>query len=174
MLTGVREIGKTRVCERVVEEAQKRGFSCAGVLSPGLFESQEKVDISLVDVASGEERLLATADEVPHGVRWGRFRFVPSSLAWGGDLLATATPCDLLVVDELGPVELETGQGLVKAFDVLAQGGFSLALVVVRPALLDDLVGRLKVNQPVILEVTLSNRDQLPTRIVSLLEKEKG
>lgn len=174
LLTGERETGKTHLCKRVVEEAQRRGFSCTGVLSPGLFESREKVGISLVDVASGEARPLATADEVRHGVRWGRYRFVPSSLAWGGGLLATATPCDLLVVDELGPLELETGQGLVKALDVLAQGGFYLALVVVRPALLDDLLGRLKVNQPVILEVTLSNRDQLPTRIVSLLEKEKG
>ena len=174
LLMGEREIGKTHLCQRVVEETQRRGFSCAGVLSPALFEGGEKVGISLIDVASGEERLLATANDVPHGVRWGRYRFVPSSLAWGGDLLAKAAPCDLLVVDELGPLELELGEGLVQALDVLVRGGFSLALVVVRPGLLDDVTGRLKVKQPVILEVTPSNRDSMPMRILSLLEKEKG
>lgn len=174
MLTGEREVGKTYICQRVVEEAERRGFSCAGVLSPALFDGQEKVGISLIDVASGEERSLATADDTPHGVRWGKYRFVPSSLAWGAELLAEAIPCDLLVVDELGPLELESGQGLVSALDVLAQGGFSLALVVVRPALLDEMKGRLKGRQPSILEVTLANRDQLPTRILSMLEEQGG
>ena len=174
MLTGEREVGKTYLCERVVEVARRRGFSCAGVLAPALFERQEKVGISLVDVASGEERFLASADDIPQGVRWGRYRFVSSSLAWGGDLLARAIPCDLLVVDELGPLELERGNGLVKAMDVLVQGGFSLALVVVRPALLNEVTARLKGRQPVTLEVTVSNRDQLPMHILSLLEEEKG
>jgi nucleoside-triphosphatase THEP1 len=173
LLTGERETGKTHLCQRVMEEAQRRGFSCAGVLSRALFEGQQKTGISLVDVASGEERLLATADDFPHGVRWGRYRFVPSSLAWGGDLLAKAAPCDLLVVDELGPLELELGQGLVKALDVLVRGGFSLALVVVRPALLNDVRELLEGRQPVIIEVTLSNRDQLPMRILSILEEVK-
>ncbi len=174
LLTGERKIGKTNLCQRVVEEAQQRGFSCTGVLSPALFDGKEKVGISLVDVASGEERPLASADDVSHGVRWGRYSFVPSSLAWAGDLLAKATPCDLLVVDELGPLELELGQGLVRALDVLVQGGFSLALVVVRPALLDEVRLRLKGKRPVTLEVTLSNRDQLSMQILSLLEEETG
>jgi nucleoside-triphosphatase len=173
LLTGEREIGKTYACQRVVEEAKRRGFSCAGVLSPALFDGQEKVGISLIDVASGEERPLATVDDALEGVRWGKYRFVPSTLAWGSELLANAIPCDLLVVDELGPLELEAGQGLVGALDVLAQGGFSLALVVVRPALVDEVEGRLKGKRPVILEVNLSNRDQLPARIISILEEER-
>jgi len=174
LLTGERATGKTHLCQRVVEEAQRRGFSCAGVLSPAVFEGQEKVGISLVDVVSGDERPLASADDAPHGLRWGRYRFVPSSLAWGADLLTAATPCDLLVVDELGPLELELGQGLAKALDVLVKGAFSLALVVVRPALLHHVKERLKGRQPVTLEVSLSNRDRLPMRILSMLEEERG
>jgi len=173
LLTGERGTGKTHLCQRVVEEARRRGFSCTGVLSPALFDGQEKVGISLVDVATGEERPLASAEDASQGLQWGRYGFVPSSLTWGGALLTRATPCQLLVVDELGPLELELGQGLVKALDVLAQGGFSLALVVVRPALLNEVTARLKGRQPIILEVTPSNRDQLPVQILSMLEGEK-
>src|SRR4030043_156033 len=54
-------------------------------------------------------------------------------------LLARGTSRCLLIVDELGPLELELGQGLVAALAVLNEGAFSLALVVVRPELLDTL-----------------------------------
>ena len=174
LLTGEREVGKTRLCQRVVEQAQRRGLSCKGVLSTALFEGQEKVGIGLVDAASGEERPLAAADDAPGEVRWGRYRFDASSLAWGAELLSSATPCDLLVVDELGPLELELGQGLVKALDVLVRGGFALALVVVRPALIEEVRERLEGKQPLVLEVTLSNRDRLPGRILSLLQEQAG
>ncbi len=83
LLVGERGIGKTRLCERAIEAARSRGFSCAGVFSRALFEGQEKVGINLVDADSGEERRLATADDVPDEVRWGRYRFDPCTLVWG-------------------------------------------------------------------------------------------
>jgi nucleoside-triphosphatase THEP1 len=173
LLTGERETGKTHLCQRVVEEARLRGYACAGVLSRALFEGGEKVGINLVDVASSEERPLATADQVPDRVRWGRYRFIPSTLAWGAELLCGATPCDLLVVDELGPLELERGQGLVKALDVLVEGGFGVALLVIRPALVDEVRRRLEGEKVELVEVTLDNRDQLPEKVLSALEAEK-
>jgi len=170
LVTGDREVGKTFLCRSVVEEAKRRGFACAGVLSRAHIEGQEEVGISLIDVASGEERPLATAGDTRQGVRWGRYMFVPSSLEWGVRLLANATPCDLLVVDELGPLELEMGQGLVPALDVLTGGGFALALVVVRPALLNEVKERLQGRELDIVEVTLSSRDQLRMQLLSRLE----
>ncbi len=174
MLTGERGIGKTVLCQRVVDEARRRGFSCAGVISPALYDGQEKVGISLVDVASGDERPLASVDDIPDGVRWGRYSFVPSSLTWGSDLLARATPCDLLVIDELGPLELVTGRGLVTALDVLMGGGFALALVVVRPELVDQARERLKAKETLTLEVTFPNRERLPMHVLSLLGEEEA
>lgn len=173
MLTGEREVGKTHLCQRVVEEAKERGFTCAGVISLAVFESEHKVGITLVDVGTGEERPLASADDLGGDVRWGRYSFVPASLAWGAEILTGATPCDLLVIDELGPLELELGRGLVKAVDVLVRGGFSLAIAVVRPALLGKLRERLGGRQTDVVEVTPLNRDQLPPRLVSMLEEER-
>ena len=133
LLTGERSVGKTYLCQQVARQARKKGHSCAGVLSPDLFEDTEKVGSNLVDVATGEQRLLAVADDAPGDVRWGRYRFVPATFEWAANTLETATPCDVLILDELGPLELELGKGLAKALDVLNGGGFSMALVVVRP-----------------------------------------
>jgi nucleoside-triphosphatase THEP1 len=169
LLTGERGIGKTGVCQRVVREARERGLACAGVVSPAVFEDGEKTGITLVEVATDEYRPLAVAEDLPPGVRWGKYRFVPEALEWGAQVLEAATPCDLLVVDELGPLELEADQGLVAALDVLNAGGFSLALVVVRPELVEKLRERLGGRVAQILEVTLANREQLPALIVDLL-----
>lgn len=170
LLTGERGVGKTHLCQRVVREAHERGYSCAGVFSPPVLVDGDKVGISLVDAATGEERTLATADRSPGQVRWGKYRFVSSTLEWGATALTKATPCDLLVVDELGPLELELGQGLVDALDVLSDGGYSLALVVVRPELVKLVDHRLEALETRVVEVTLENRDQLPGQIVSMLD----
>ena len=174
LLTGERSVGKTYLCQQVVRQARKKGYSCAGVLSPALFADTEKVGINLVDVATGEERLLAVADDAPGDVRWGRYRFVPATLEWATNRLETATPCDLLILDELGPLELERGKGLVQALDVLNGGGFSMALVVVRPELVATLERRLEGKGTVVLEVTLQNREQLRGQIVSMLGEKGG
>jgi len=170
LLTGERGVGKTHLCQRVVREVLEQGYSCAGVLSPPVIVDGDKVGISLVDAASGAKRALATADRAPGKVRWGKYRFVPSTLEWGVSLLSRATPCDLLVVDELGPLELELGQGLVEALHVLSEGDYSLALVVVRPELVEFVDHRLEGQQTRVIEVTLQNRDRLPGEIVSMLD----
>ena len=54
LLTGERSVGKTYLCQQVVRQARKKGYSCAGVLSPALFADTEKVGINLVDVATGD------------------------------------------------------------------------------------------------------------------------
>jgi nucleoside-triphosphatase len=173
LLTGERGIGKTHLCQRVVQLAQERGYVCAGVLSPAVFSDGEKVAINLIDVSTGEDRLLAAVDDVPGDVRSGKYRFVSSTLEWATKALRTAIPCDLLIVDELGPLELESKGGLVEALDILRGGGFGLGLVVIRPELLDSLRGRLQSVDSLVLRVTLSNRDRLPGQILSILDQER-
>lgn len=171
LVTGARGVGKTHLCEQVVEQAGQRGYRCAGVLSRAVFGGDDKVGIALVDVATNAERSLAVADDMPCELRWGRYRFVPATLEWGSDRLIGATPCDLLIVDELGPLELMLGEGLVAALDVLDKGAFTLALVVVRPELLDILRERLRCAETRVVDVGLQNRDQLPGQILSLLDE---
>ncbi len=135
ILSGPRGGGKTTLCQQLLELARQRGLDCAGIISPARIEGGRKVGIDLLDVRSGECRPLAEADGLPGELRTAAFRFDPGVVEWGAGLLNAACPCDVLVVDELGPLELERGQGWTNALDVLRNGPFKLALVVVRPAL---------------------------------------
>ncbi len=101
LITGPRGVGKTTLCLRTVTLAREARYSCAGLLT--LREDDDRR--ILVDVRTGNRRALTTAG--PTAVPVGRYLFDPDALAWGAAILARSTPCDLLVLDELGA----TGDG---------------------------------------------------------------
>jgi hypothetical protein len=92
--------------------------------------------------AGGVRRLTLPPGEPEHprladaAVTLGEYRFDAQVLDWGSDVLASATPCGLLIIDELGPLEFVRRLGWTRAFDVLALCRYDLAVVVVRPELL--------------------------------------
>ena len=138
ILTGGRGAGKTRACQRLVEQAQLRGWSIAGVLCPAVFENGAKTAINMLDLSTGRLQHLARHENRQTGFEvTDHWNFDEAVLEEGNDILGAAGKCDLLVVDELGPLEFSRGQGWVKAFDTLARGEFKRAVVVIRPELMD-------------------------------------
>ena len=168
ILTGERNVGKTTVCRETIALAQARRCTCGGVLTfsrPGGVRD-------VLDVRSGYTRRLTLEPGAVPAVIQGRFRFDPETLSWGSDALVHATPCHLLVVDELGPLEVEQGEGWVRAFDVLHRADFALALVVVRPELIARVQTKLPADAVTVLTVTTHNRDDLPGTLLEVLEGE--
>ena len=144
ILSGEREAGKTTTCLRLAKEARQRGLRPAGVICPARWVGGRKVGIDLMDVRTGERRPLAEADERPAALRTPAYRFHQQGLDWGAAIVESATPCTLLIIDELGPLELVQGQGWASALDVLAAGRFERAVVVIRP----DLIPRFRQRVP--------------------------
>lgn len=140
LVTGAIGCGKTTYCRTEIDAARRAGLDVAGVLSPARFEQGVKVGIDALDLRNGELRPLAhlrraeAADAT--GVVTQRWRFDAATLAWANQALATATPCDLLVVDELGPLELEQGRGWTAGLAAIDTRAFDAALVVVRHSLI--------------------------------------
>ena len=135
VLTGERQAGKTSLCKRIIDLAKARSAAVAGVVSPALFCNGYKEGISVVDLRSATSRLLATKQANPAPGELG-YRFDETVLRWANDAIASSSPCDLLVVDEIGPLEVLQNHGFVAAFEVLQTGEYDLALVVVRPELI--------------------------------------
>lgn len=135
ILSGAVGSGKTTICRQAADRAEQHGLDCAGILCPARFVGPDKVGIDLLDLRTKQRRSLAEADDQPAALRTGKYRFDVEAMTWGMACLETACPCDLLIIDELGPLELERGEGWVNALDILRAGQFEMALVVVRPGL---------------------------------------
>jgi nucleoside-triphosphatase THEP1 len=170
VLSGESGCGKTSLCTQVARLARAAGLDMAGLLTPARLAGGRKVGLDVQDVRSGRRRLLAEARggrEPIAGPATEGWRFDPEGLAWGAGLLAQAIPCDVLIVDELGPLELLRRQGWQIGLDVLRAGGYCLALVAVRPSLLSRFQERLGISDFLTLTVTQDNRSGLAHDLIA-------
>ena len=163
IISGERGAGKSATCQRALGLARAAGYSCAGLLT-----LPDGVDLVVVDVSNGERRTLTVSEG---GLRQGRYLFDPKVLAWGARVLERALPCDLFVVDELGPLEFERGQGWGGALDLLRRGQYDLALVVVRPVLVSEAQAALVGCSLSVLTVDLESREAIPESVLRMLEQ---
>lgn len=144
LVTGPIGAGKTSFCLAAVRWACERGWQTAGLVSPPVFEQGVKVGIDAVDLRSGKRRRLARRRNGGNEAEIATTGWVfdPEALHWGNQVLAEALPCDLLVVDELGPLEFERGQGWLSGLTAVDNRRYRLGLVTIRPELLEKARGR--------------------------------
>jgi nucleoside-triphosphatase len=158
ILTGGRGAGKSTWCAALAQAARARGLSVGGVLSRAVFDDERlpvpqriKLRIDLVDLATGDTRVLATPGDAAaegHGLRW---HFYDEAIAWGNGALEANAALEangaedgahLVIIDELGPLELTHARGLTAGLALLDKGAYRAAVVVIRPELLEAAVAR--------------------------------
>jgi len=152
IVTGERGAGKTTFCARVIALARSRRCDVAGVLSPAVVADNCKIAIDAIDLRSTQRWRLATFNpgaDYPRELRW---RFKADALAWGNLVLAESTPCEVLIVDELGRLEFERNQGWLAGLSALDSGEYRLGLVVIRPELLEQAQQRWPLAQVITIE----------------------
>jgi len=150
IVTGWRGSGKTTFCRALLQTARLSGWDAAGLLSPAVFRGGIKNSILAEDIRSGEKRLLAAAHpQTETDLALGEWFFDRNTLEWGNQMLQSSVPCDLLVIDELGPLELNLSLGWVSALEVIRTAQFRLALVVIRPELLEQAQHTLRPNRTI-------------------------
>jgi nucleoside-triphosphatase len=148
IITGWRGSGKTTFCRKMLETARLSGWDSAGLVSPAVFQDGIKDSIWAEDIRSGEKRLLAAAhQQTETDLVFGDWYFNRKTFEWGNQVLLSSIPCDLLVIDELGPLEFNLSMGWVSALDVVKTARFRLALLVIRPELLELAQGILQPTQ---------------------------
>ena len=169
LLAGAVGAGKTTATERVISLARRRGLVCGGLLAPALVDRRgNKIGIEGADLLTGERRTLARTDQELGGPSLGAYSFDGAALAWATATVERAIgACDLLIVDEIGKLELWRGAGLAPILPRLASGEISRSLVVIRAFLLAELQARLSRVEQVVFELDAQNRDELPPYVLS-------
>ncbi len=143
LLSGEIQTGKTNLSREVAQHYKEAGFKVAGLVSPAVFEGGEKTAIEVLNLISGERQLLAVLRKNHHTyLETKRWSFFPKVVAWGNQVLQNAVPCELLIVDELGPVEFIHGEGWLNGFCAIDSYQYQAALVVIRPSLIPQALER--------------------------------
>lgn len=166
ILTGDIQIGKTRWLESTCRKLTSDGIPCAGVVAPGVWVPSEHDDANGFEKLGIDNLLLPQGERIPFARRRDLAQvegtFDPNSqsaqmqLGWEisdeaisqvnahFDHIAARSRQNerqsLLIVDELGRLELMRNQGLTSALALLDEGpssAFPHALIVVRDVLVD-------------------------------------
>ena len=156
VVTGAIGIGKTTVCQKVIEIARGQGYSCGGVIS----HKSQNGDILVEDVETGETKVLASTGNIYQGPRTVRYSFSPESISFGVDAVERGISSDIVLVDELGHLELR-GEGFAGVVHRIATGNVKSCILVIRKELLSAFLPRLG-ESTLIFETTIDNRNRLP------------
>jgi nucleoside-triphosphatase THEP1 len=166
VLTGERDSGKTLVCTELAAEGRARGLDVAGILTArsgrGLHAPRQ-----VIDLRSGASRLFGAPSQTGADPLTPGWEVDADVFVWATQVLSAAAPCDLLIVDEVGPLELLGGRGWELALDVLRKGDFGASLVVCRPSLLDKLEAGLGSLPARLFEAEPEQTDSLPDLILA-------
>jgi nucleoside-triphosphatase THEP1 len=137
LVSGMSGAGKTTWCRAQVLQAREQGLTVGGLLSPGVYQQGAKVGIELLDLARNEKRPLGELRPEIVDAPTRKWAMNAQTLAWGNHVLQAMGYYDLVVIDELGPLEFLYQQGLMQAFNLIERRQYQTALVVVRPTLLE-------------------------------------
>ncbi len=137
ILSGPRAAGKTNRCLQLFALATQKDIETRGLISKPVYDGDEKIAIELIDLSTGEQRRLAEIRQA--GGRESLtpgWKFDSQSLQWGNFILARIEQTQLLIIDELGPLEFLGHEGWQAAFPLIANCAYGCAVVVIRLSLL--------------------------------------
>lgn len=132
-LTGNRGSGKTQLCVKLAHDLTAQNIVVKGFYSPAVFEDGVKLGIDTVSLPSFERRALAKVGAIDGQIRLGKWSMDPATFEWINQSLDQISTADVLIFDEIGPLEVEQKAGWRKALDLVEKAEYDLAVITFRP-----------------------------------------
>lgn len=148
VITGPVQGGKTTFTTTCSSYLRDRGARVSGFVCPGYFREGRRAGFQLVNIASGESMDFGSVKATGGWQPYRRFYFNPQAFDMGKAWIEQAmkTHPDLIVIDEVGPMELEN-RGWSGLLDLLAELTGQYQVWVVREGILREVLDRWKIPE---------------------------
>lgn len=148
--------GKTPALARCITALQERGAEVYGFVQPAERGPEGKSGFRIRDVRTGREAPLARRVDSGSGEHGTPFVFDAAGFALAGAALAGGSRGAILVVDELGPVELRGAGHWPAVRRTLARRAPAVVLLGVRKQLVAAFLNQLEADTAVVVDVETS------------------
>ncbi len=161
-VTGSPGVGKSTVVAKVAEKlTSQSGFKIGGIQTTEIRREGYREGFSIRDLATGKTGTLSHIKG--RGPRFGKYHVNLEDLGRiGVKALRNALSCDLVVIDEIGPMEL-ISESFIAAVEEILESDKSV-LAVLHHSSRHPLAQRIR-KEFEILTVDKKNRDELPEKI---------
>ena len=173
LVTGSPGVGKSTLVSKVILKLKSAGVIVGGCTTSEKRSGGARTGFEVRDLSSGRKgELASTASKI--GPRVGRYRVNLEDLAniAGAGLEAASSSSELVVVDEVGPMELvspEFRRGVRMCIDSAKP-----ILAVVHERLEDDLLKELREKAAAVITLTVENRDEAADELAKTLLNAVG
>lgn len=164
-VTGKPGVGKSTVVAKAAGElADKFGLKIGGIRTAEIRKEGKREGFSIEDLVTGMTGILSHVKG--SGPRVGKYHVNLEDLAGiGAGALRNSLDCDLVVIDEIGPMELKSEEFILAVEEVLESDRSVLA--VLHRSSKHPLAQRVR-EEFEVLTVDEENRDDLPGIIVEM------
>ena len=163
IVSGEINSGKTTTAKKLISSFRNEGACVRGFICEGIQGEQGKDIFFIVDIGTGKRMVFAIntithSEEELYGkgfhdapssrspISTGRYRFSSDAINFGESLLKNSVDADVLVLDELGILELQEN-GFFKVTRWLLTNYAGTMLLVIREKLLSQLLSKLNINK---------------------------
>jgi nucleoside-triphosphatase len=167
ILTGSPGVGKTTVLAKTVSSLKERNVRIGGMFSREVREAGERVGFEIIDVISLNHGWLANVNQ-KDGPQVGKYRVNLKDLDSVGvtAINAAVEKCDVVTIDEIGPMELLSTKFIEVAKKALESSKLVIAVVHWKAQHILVLDAKSRADAE-IFEVTAENREILHEKLVN-------
>ena len=172
-LSGLPGVGKTTTLIRTIEMLEEEGFAVGGMITEEVREGNRRVGFYVLDWMTKKKEIFAHKD-FESRYRVGKYGVNVKVLDDIGvhALKTAAEKADVVVIDEIGKMEVESKNFVATVRDILEMDKHMILTLhkKSRNPLLQEIRRRDDIRM---LEVTPINRNLLPFKIVQLIKGER-
>ena len=143
ILTGAKNAGKTTTLISWIDVWRAQGFALSGVYTKAVFLNGRHAGYDLIELPSEKSHPLIR--KIPYAQSWemGEFFFDADGFEALNASLRRIPAADLLILDEIGPLEIKRRSGLIPALAAFLDSRIPL-LLVIRETYLDAYLDALR------------------------------
>jgi nucleoside-triphosphatase THEP1 len=170
IISGEINQGKTSLTRDVVAELIKKGLRVNGFLTIGNTNDTSRNSYYIRDINTGFEENLCSTKIDKQKPNFGRFYFEEKAIQAGRKIIeqSLTTPTDLLVIDELGPMEINN-KGWAPAIEKVVKQNAVAQLWVVRKKLVNPIMRKWNIGNVIVFELGTDSAEYIAENIQNYL-----
>ncbi len=153
LITGEIGSGKTTLINAIAARLKKVGIEAGGILAPAVYANGVKTGYTIIDISTGDRKLLSQTDEIAGMPQVGKYFFIQEAIDFGMEALSVEKNREMkmVLIDEIGAWELQ-GQGWASSLNELIINCNMPMIISVRRSFLEFVIENWMLLDPMVIE----------------------